>query len=258
MTQVRRLPAARQVRDRSELEQALALVHDNYVRCGYMKPHPSGMRLNVHYALPSTRTFVSVVDDEVTATVSLFCDSALGLPMDHLYARELRPLREEGRHIGEVGMLADRRRSLSRALPVLLKMMKRLFCSARHLDLSDLMITVNPKHKAFYARMLCFEEYGPQKSCQTVNGAPAVLLRINMVALREENVQRERIRKLFFSPLPEGSAYRGDYQMRPEDLEYFFLEKTDLLRQADNESLSAIESQYPGLKLRRLEKQPVG
>ncbi len=77
----RRKAVARQVRDRRELQHALRLVHDNYVDCGYMSPHPSGFRLSVYYAMPSTRTFISVVDDEVIATVSLFCDSPLALPM---------------------------------------------------------------------------------------------------------------------------------------------------------------------------------
>ena len=92
-----------------------------------MQPDPAGIRLSIHYALPTTRTFVAVLGSDVIATISLFCDSPLGLPMDDLYEQELRALRRQGRCIGEVGMLADRRRSLSRSVPVFLALMKRVY-----------------------------------------------------------------------------------------------------------------------------------
>ncbi len=68
----------RQVRTREELLAAMALVHDQYVRCGYMPPHPSGFRAVVHNALPSTASYVALAGDELIATVSLFLDSQLG------------------------------------------------------------------------------------------------------------------------------------------------------------------------------------
>ena len=241
-----------QVRSRRELELALELVHDNYVRSGYMQPDPSGIRLSIYCALPTTRTLVAAVNDEVIATVSLFCDSLLGLPMDAIYAREIRPLRDAGRYIGEVGMLADRRRLFSRSLPILLLMMGRLLHTGRKLGLSDLVITVNPRHKKFYTEFLCFEDHGPEKSCQTVNDAPAVLLRLNMVSLKPEHIQRPDVRQLIFSPPPNETAYQGNYHMNAEDLKYFFLEKTDILRKAKGEILAVLEGQYPGLRLTEL------
>jgi len=241
-----------QVRSRRELELALELVHDNYVRSGYMEPDPSGFRLSIYYALPTTRTLVAVVNDEVIATVSVFRDSPLGLPMDTVYAREIHPLRDEGRYIGEVGMLADRRRLFSRSLPTLLLMMGRLLHTGRELGLSDLVITVNPRHKKFYTKFLCFEDYGPKKSCQTVNGAPAVLLRLDMISLKPAHIQRPDVRQVIFGPPPDGTAFQGNYHMHAEDLKYFFLEKTDILRKAKGEVLAVLEGQYPGLRLTEL------
>ena len=258
MSSSRDEPIARQVRDRGELECSLRLVHDNYVRCGYMEPEPSGIRLSVFYALPSARTFVAVVRDEVIATVSLFCDSPLGLPADKLYGEEVSRLREAGRRVGEVGMLADRRRSLARSMPVLMQMMKVLYYEARRMELADLVITVHPKHAEFYSRMLCFREYGPEKSYGAVNGAPAVLLRLDVFGVRPEHFRKERIAKFFLSPLPGDAAHQGDYHMQAEDLSYFFLERTDTLRHVNRETLSVIEGQYPGLKLELAEEAAVG
>ncbi len=223
-----------------------------------MEPEPSGIRLSVFYALPTTRTFVAVVRDEVIATLSLFCDSPLGLPADKLYSEEICRLREDGHRVGEVGMLADRRRSLGRSMPVLMQMMKVLYYEARRMELSDLVITVNPKHAEFYSRMLCFRGYGPEKSYGAVNGAPAVLLRLDVFGVRPEHFRKERTARFFLRPLPEGAEYQGDYRMRGEDLPYFFLERTDILRQVDGETLSVIESQYPGLRLEVAEEAAAG
>ena len=240
----------RQVRNREEVEQAFELVHDNYVASGYMSPQPSGLRLSVHNAMPTTRTFVSLLQEEIVATVTLFCDSSLGLPLDSLYSREIGALREEGRYLSEVGMLADRRWQLSQSVSLLMEMMKCMFWAAKEGGLSDLLITVNPKHKKFYKRFLCFEEYGGEKRYGAVRGAPAVLLRLDLLKLTAERVPRETVRKLFFGDPPQGADLQRGYRMCPEDIDYFFLERTDVLRFASSETVRAIESQYAGLGLR--------
>jgi hypothetical protein len=44
---------------------------------------------------------------------------------------------------------------------------------------TDVVIEVNPRHVAFYKRMLGFKEFGPERLCSRVN-APAVLLRLEL------------------------------------------------------------------------------
>jgi hypothetical protein len=45
---------------------------------------------------------------------------------------------------------------------------------------TDLVITVNPSHAAFYERMLMFERFGGEKDLGSVCGAPALLLRLRL------------------------------------------------------------------------------
>ncbi len=240
--------AIRKVRRRHELENALRLVHDNYVQLGYMKPHPAGIRIGVHYALPTARSFIALIHGVTIATVSLFIDSSLGLPLDELYGDEVGTLRVAGRKIGEVGMLADRRRTLSRGVEVLLRLMKHVFCEARRERLDDLLITVNPKHTKFYQRLLCFEEFGAVRQYRAVGNVPAVLMRVRVSDFEPANVPNDRIRELFFSPLPAGED-ASDFRMRPEDLTYFFVQKTDVFRQLTPVQIQAIEEYFPGLKI---------
>lgn len=243
------LEVTRQVRNRDELTKALALVHDNYVRCGYIEPRPSGIRLSIHYIVPTTRTFITVLGDEMIATISLFCDSPLGLPMDVLYGDELLSLRQQGRHIAEVGMLADGGRSLSVAFPAMMALMKRVYWACMGMARSDLLVTVNPKHRAFYRRMFCFEEYGSERTYAAINDAPVVLLRMNLSVLGEEDAQQRRVRQAVFSPFPEGPEFEGDYQMRSEDIEYFFLAKTNILQEADDKTIKVVEGWFPACEL---------
>ena len=41
---------------REELEACFALLHDAYVSSGFMKPDPSGLRVTLYHALPTTTT----------------------------------------------------------------------------------------------------------------------------------------------------------------------------------------------------------
>ena len=237
----------RQIQDVSELKRALTLVHNNYVRCGYMEPNSARIRLGVHYALPSTRTYIALVDDEIVATVSFFVDSPLGLPLDSLYPDVANQLRSQNRSIAEVGMLADRRGELARGVHVLLMMMRLVFHAAREVHMDDLLITVNPKHVAFYERLLCFEELGPVRDYKAVSNAPAVLMRIKISQVAPADAPNDRIRDMFFSPLEPIET--PAYHMRREDVASLFGEMTDIFRDLDGEQIAAIEEQLPGLRI---------
>lgn len=244
----RSMPLTRQVAGRAELRAALELVHDNYVRCGYMRPTPSGMRVCAQYALPNTRTYIALKEGEVVATVSLFPDSPLRLPMDDLYGPEVDGLRREGRAVAEVGMLADRRRELTRGVDLLLAMMKHVFHGARGSGVNDLLITVNPKHAKFYHRLLRFHQIGETRSYASVRNAPAVLLRLPVSEIAEKDAPNERIRAVFFTPIAQEERV-GTYTMNRDDLRWLLAEKSRLLWELEPAQAKAIEARYPGLNL---------
>ena len=47
---------------REELEACFRLLHDAYVSSGFMKPDPSGMRVTIYHALPTTTTLCAKYD----------------------------------------------------------------------------------------------------------------------------------------------------------------------------------------------------
>jgi hypothetical protein len=148
--------------DRSSLEQAFRLQHDQYVAQGYMDPHPSNWRLSIHNALPATRVFVARSKDRVVATMTLIADSPVGLPMDEIYADELRRLRDLGRDLAEVSGLAMDPDYQASGVAVLLRLVRMLVVYAAQVE-SDLCIAVNPRHCAFYRKAFHFQDIGGLK-----------------------------------------------------------------------------------------------
>ena len=56
---------------REELEACFKLLHDAYVSSGFMTPDPSGMRVTIYHALPTTTTLCAKIGDQVVGTLSL-------------------------------------------------------------------------------------------------------------------------------------------------------------------------------------------
>jgi len=194
--------------DRDTVEQALRLQHDQYVAQGYMDSHPSGWRLSLHYALPTTRLFVARSGRRVVATMTLIEDSPLGLPMDEIYSGELQGLRDQDRDLAEVSGLALHPDYKHWGVAILLRLIRMLALHATEVaELSDLCIAINPRHAAFYRKAFYFREIGGLRQYGKVNGAPAVALgldldivRIAMSELRAGRPVASDVYAFLFSP----------------------------------------------------------
>jgi len=169
--------------DRSTLEQAFRLQHDQYVAHGYMDAHPSGWRLSLHNALSATRVFVARCGGHVVGTMTLIADSPLGLPMDEIYTDELRTLRDARSNLAEVSALAVDPAYQASGVPILLRLIRMMVIYAAQ-TVSDLCITVNPHHAAFYRKAFHFQDIGGLKQYGKVNGAPALALRLDLALAR--------------------------------------------------------------------------
>jgi len=162
----------------AEIELAYRLVHDVYAGIGLINPRPSGLHVIPHHLHPETRIFVALLHGEVISTLSLIPDGPMGLPQDELYAEELRPLREAGRRLAEVGCLAMHPKWQKHDLILFLYRIMHYY--AYHSTVDDLCIVANPRHGRFYQRVLLFEQYGAEKPFSKVNGAPAVGYRLDL------------------------------------------------------------------------------
>jgi hypothetical protein len=242
---------------RDELEAAYRLVHDIYVQEGYADAHPSRMRVNLRYALPTTTTFVGIHQGRVVITMTLIGDSPLGLPMDAIFSRELYRLRKEDRFLAEVSALASDPAYRKGTQALALYSNKIMWLYAIHnLKVDDLVIAVNPKHRWVYQTLILFEPISSGvKSYHYVKDAPAVAMRLDLRTIFERMGRAYR-------GLPPGTNlfhfFTGEdspqislppsgapYNVWTEELfSYFFEQQTDQRREGHGTLLDLYRTLY--------------
>jgi len=160
---------------REELEACFKLLHDAYVSSGFMTPDPSGMRVTIYHALPTTTTLCAKFDGQVVGTLSLIRESAIGFPLQRIF--DLSGVRAKEGNIAEVSALAVHPRFRRTGGSILFPLMKFMYeyCTT-FFDTRHLVIAVNPRHIEMYESLLFFRRLTSNvvENYDFVNGAPAV------------------------------------------------------------------------------------
>jgi hypothetical protein len=148
--------------DPEELREAYALVHNVFVREGFIAPMPRGMRLRVYELLPEMCTFVARLNGAIVGVMSVVPDSPdLGLPSDAAFQDELDLLRRARGRLVEITNLAVR--DELRSTSVFLELAR--FITAHVIDqgYTDAFVAVSPKHALFFEGVLRFEPWGKRR-----------------------------------------------------------------------------------------------
>jgi hypothetical protein len=152
-------------------------------------------------------------EDNVFGTLTVCFDSDAGLAADALYRREIDAYRASGGKVCELTRLAvDPEYGSKEVLGTLFHLAYLQIGVMR--GGTDVFIEVNPRHVAFYRRMLNFRQVGECRTCPRVD-APAVLLHVEVAYVKEQIAMyaghRGRTRSLypyFFSPEEERGIAR--------------------------------------------------
>jgi N-acyl amino acid synthase FeeM len=225
---------------RDDLEQAFSLVYRKYLEKGYIaQGQEHGLRFTLFNTLPSTSTFVVKKKEKVAITATFILDSSLGLPMDELYKEELDGLRRSNRRIAEISQLAldndvfcekGKRLPQFAKITFVLKLFKLIFDYGSHYDkVDDFCIAIHPKHERLYG-YIGFEDLGGKRLYPSVNNAPAVAKRLDLQRVREKTDCRKGLIEMFFSQVTDPDVFKRKFCMTSEDLDYFFVRKTDIFR----------------------------
>ncbi len=167
--------------DRRTRERAYNLAYHVYRDRGLVSFDPLQMVTSPWDATPHTLTLLAVDREtgEDAATMSIVLD-AEGLPSQEIYSDEIDSLRRDGRLCVEVTRLAiagkyRNSRELFIRMTNIISIFSRCVWHA-----TDWVIEVNPRHAKFYKRFYLFEQIGDEKECDRVEGAPAVLMRMDL------------------------------------------------------------------------------
>ncbi|GAB3248831.1 N-acyl amino acid synthase FeeM domain-containing protein [Chitinimonas naiadis] len=242
-----------------ELEACFSLLHDAYVGVGFMKPHPSGMRVTVYHALPTTTTLCAKYDGEVIGTLSLIRESALGFPLQRIF--DLTEVRAQEGNIAEVSALAVHRKFRKTGGSILFPLMKFMYeyCTT-FFDTRHLVIAVNPSHIEMYESLLFFRRLTANmvENYDFVNGAPAVGATLDL-HMAEQIFKRyyaaktaKRNLHAYFTQvklpnikLPQRRYYTtNDPVLTPELLNHFFNVRTQVFENLDERQKALLHDIY--------------
>lgn len=223
---------------REELEACFRLLHDRYVRCGYMAPDVSGMRVTIYHALPTTTILCALFDGRVVGTLALIRENVMGLPLQRIF--DLTAVRAKHGKLAEVSGLAIAPDFRGVGGLVLLPLLKFVYeyCTALA-DIRHLLIATHPRDIETYEALLFFRRLsgGIVPNYDFVNGAPAVGARLDLKFAPEilrryygERPLRHNLHHYFVTMrLPNLKLPTRPVEgMPPELLDYFFNRQTHL------------------------------
>ncbi len=126
-------------------------------------------------------TFVAAIDEATIGTVTLRLDGPSGLRAEEAHGEVIQTARLGGRRICELTRLAVAERVDSHS--VLASLFSLAYAAGWTIHgVTDVFIEVNPRHVAFYSRVLGFVVAAGERICERVR-APSVLLHVESGAL---------------------------------------------------------------------------
>ncbi|HEV3166200.1 MAG TPA: hypothetical protein VGZ22_19400 [Isosphaeraceae bacterium] len=187
--------------ERSDLESAYQMLAANYQARGYEAPSTKLLRYTPYHVLPDTITVVAKDRGRVVATLSLVPDTTLlGLPMECTYGEEIDKLRRRGHHMAEATSLADRDLSCREFILVFKTFIKLVMQYHVGRGGNSWVITVNPRHRSFYLKVLGFVPLGPRRSYPAVQDHPAEAFLLDADLMKARAPQMHEF--VFGDPLP--------------------------------------------------------
>jgi GNAT superfamily N-acetyltransferase len=252
---------------REELEACFKILHDAYVAAGFMQPHPSGLRVTLYHALPSTTTLCAKWEGRVVGTISMIRDGVFGFPLQSIF--DLTDVRSREGQIAEISALAVHPDFRATGGAILFPLMKFMYeYSKAYFDTRHLVIAVNPDRIEMYEALLFFERLQEQAvgNYDFANGAPAVGAALDLRHAPETlkgTYARKAKRKNLYSyfiesqlphiQLPKRRYFTtNDPVMTPELLDHFFNQRTQTFEQLDDRKKSLLWSIYQVAEYRRV------
>lgn len=203
----------------AEVESAWHLVYNRYTAMGLINENPFGIHVAPTGVGPHACVIWGPDGPEVGYTMTLFEDNPAGLALDSVYPSELAALRQQGRRLLEVGLLADRRHNESRGLTALLAMMRWAIHRALHTNSTDIIIGVHPRHAQFYMHLYAFEPFGEATVYPLVRNHAVIPLRLRLPEALARSKLPRGLRDARAHPIA-ASAFDPRFAFTPAQLQH--------------------------------------
>jgi hypothetical protein len=238
-----------------ELMKAYRLVYKEYQARGYCKENSSQIHYTHYCMLPDARTFVLEDEEKLLGTVSIVIDSPCGLPMEKLFSKEVRNLRKPGRRLAEVTLLSLDSDIFSRSrysltdfkkFTALFRLFKIMINYAVYAGVTDVLITVHPKHKKLYS-YLQFNSIGTVQSYAQACGNPGLPMQLDLENA-EQNLPRDYgVGMYFFKEKLPIETFKYSYKWNDQVVKNLLIDKSQIWTEIPRKSKLHLKHYYPSL-----------
>lgn len=172
--------------------QAARLVRDVYHKKGYAIPQDTELiPVDVYDANPETTTLVAEYGGQIVSTLRVIPDSPAGLPMDAVYPERLATLRAGRRLPCEIASMVFAEMDNRASYGILFGMFYLAYLTARRCSGgTDFVASVMNHHRAFYKKVLLFDEVDAQTRIGPKSGREVSFVRLNLQTAEMRYAQR--------------------------------------------------------------------
>jgi len=158
----------------NEVINAWCVVYKQYLDASLISPNEMSVFTFPEYISNNTAVVLGEKMGRTVCTVSAVLDSKNGLPLDNYYKEDLDLLRNQGKKLIEIGLLADARGTGN--LSSITELMAAIARFGVHSDHHDFVVGVHPRRVKFFESIFGFTSKGQIKGYGKLNTAPVVLL----------------------------------------------------------------------------------
>lgn len=161
----------------NEIIDAWSLVYRQYLSASLIEPNEFELFTFPEYISNNSAVIYGKENGEMVSTASGLLDSEKGLPLDAYYKRELDQLRNQGRKLIEIGLVAEVRNTNGMANAIeLMNNIARFGVQTGHLDF---VVGIHPRRVSLYNRLWGFKPIAEIKEYDSLKTAPVVLCHLS-------------------------------------------------------------------------------
>lgn len=169
----------RTINSKEDLENVYRIVHDAYVKSGYIKPKENGMHIEYEHLdnIPETKIIVAEIDNKIVGTISWTKDNKFGIHTDVDFPEETDWYRKNSK--GKIGsswrivtMLENKN-----FIKIVLSLIEHAAVTyLSESEVEDCLYTFNPKHADVYSKILNMKVIAEKSNVEGLENAPVVLM----------------------------------------------------------------------------------
>lgn len=171
--------------------QTFSLIYNKYYNAGLCEESESKIRITPYQLLKTSHVFSCIQNGETIGTFTIIRDNSFGLPMEDLYAEEIKERRLFGVSLAEISSLAHTKLGLKGVINI-----GRIIAQKSiEKNIDEVWIVCHPDHCPVYEKYVGFKKMGEIKAYEKVLGNLAVPMVLDIKNLKKNDL---KMWKVFF------------------------------------------------------------